>query len=134
MRNDSIWRAGLITGTMLGLLLCLLRWITGYPLDRILLDLSYLPLLAPYNNGVVQWTAHLLTAVAVFYMYERIVQRVLPRRLATSVLYGSLVSLIYFALAPLAAPEVGAAAAPFLPWWLCHAIYGALIHFMTERN
>ena len=134
MRNASIWLAGLISGTLLGLLLGLMRLITGYPLDRILLDLSYLPLLAPFNNSIVQWTAHLLTALAIFYLYERIVLRVLPRRLSTGVLYGSLVSLVYFALAPLAAPEVGAAAAPFLPWWLCHAVYGALIHFMTARN
>ena len=134
MRNRSHLWAGLITGTMLGLLLELMSRVTGYPLDRILLDLSYLPFAASYNNGLVQWSAHLLTGVAVFYVYARLVLRVAPPRLRTGLIYGSLVSLIYVPLAPLAAPEVGAAPAPFLIWWLCHAVYGAGIHFMTLKN
>jgi len=118
---------GLVTGLLLGLALSGLGWLTGYPFDLILLDLSYIPLAADYNVGWVQWAAHLVVALGVALFYRYAVLRLFGGGAWLGAVYGILSSLIYYVITPYVAPELTADLYSFALWAACHAGYGLLL-------
>lgn len=134
-----ILAVGSATGVLLGVLLVLLQQGTGYPLDRILLDLSYVPVLQDYNVFIVQWLAHLVIAVLVAAGYQ-VVYRVIHQRSKRAFGYlgglavGLLTAQVYWVILPHVAPELHGVAAPFLYWLLAHAIYGVALHQWLIRK
>ncbi|MCX7571748.1 hypothetical protein OS242_17530 [Tumebacillus sp. DT12] len=123
---------GLVTGVLLGLLLVLLATATGDPLDVVLLDLSYIPVLSTFNTPIIQWLLHFLVAIIAAMAYRYIYLRVLPANFITGALYGLLTSLIYFVLQPLAAPELSGQLRPLVWWFAAHALYGVALHALTK--
>lgn len=122
---------GIFSGILLGVILVFLSSITGYPLDVVLLDLSYIPILSLYNTLPIQWLLHLIVAVVAAIAYRRIYLRILPANLGTGALFGLLTSLVYFVLQPLAAPELGGQIEPLALWFAAHAIYGIILHMLN---
>lgn len=122
---------GIFSGILLGVVLVFLSSATGYPLDVVLLDLSYIPILSAYNTPPIQWLLHLIVAVIAAIAYRRIYLRVLPANLGTGAVYGLLTSLIYFILQPLAAPELGGQIEPLVLWFSAHAMYGIILHVLN---
>ena len=126
---------GLISGLFLGLLLVLISAVTGYPLDTVLLDLSYIPVLNAYNEPFIQWLLHLFTAVIAAFVCAYIYFRVLPTNVVTGAIFGLLTSLIYFVLQPLAVQELSGQTGPILLWFAAHALYGiVLILILVQKS
>ncbi|MBL0386856.1 hypothetical protein JJB07_09345 [Tumebacillus sp. ITR2] len=128
-RPPRILLAGLASGLFLGVLLVVLRRYTGYPLDAILLDLSYTPVLSDFNTPLLQWAMHLLVAVAVAFVYAKLTRGLTRRSPLYGLLFGALVSAIYFILAPLVAPNLinPFETAPFAIWVGAHLLYGIVL-------
>jgi hypothetical protein len=128
MAYRTFW-TGIATGFLLGLLMMIACFISGYQLDRILLDLSYLPLLSEVNIPLVQWVLHLLVAVVLAFLYAALTRRLGRRSPLTGILFGALVSLIYFPLAGQVAPHLLSPFlwAPFALWFAAHLLYGYLL-------
>ncbi|KEO82485.1 hypothetical protein [Tumebacillus flagellatus] len=127
--NPRILPAGLGSGLFLGLALTLASRVSGYPLDTVLLDLSYVPVLSNFNTLFVQWAAHLLVALVAAWVYAKLTARLDVRSRRLGLVYGVLVSSIYFVLAPQAAPEL---MTPFsweayLLWVAFHMLYGIVL-------
>ncbi|PWK13055.1 hypothetical protein [Tumebacillus permanentifrigoris] len=125
MFKRTFW-SGITTGMLLGVLLMIACFASGYQLDRILLDLSYLPGLSKVNNLLVQWLLHIVVAVILAFVYAALTRRFQLRGAGFGLLFGGVVSLIYFVLAPQVAPELLSPfqLAPFGWWFAAHLAYG----------
>jgi len=132
--NKIAWLGGhwLIGGILSGLFLGLVLWIAdrvgALGLLDLLLDDSFLPIIGPGSNRLVEWSLHLLTSVLLYIAFSYLSRRFnLARTVMWGAGFGAISSLIYVPLSNVSGAVLRPGWEGPIVWFAAHIAWGALV-------